>query len=631
MVGFPREGRRPHLVRPGSGLPDELWWLRQQIADAFDGGGGGGWNFVMNSLPGAVPDPSKNVFTTQAGLMAALDALPQGVTPTIQFLGNFTWSDVGMPVSGWNMRLGEWRSPVLATGSITVTIPEGVKINSLTTISNGLLVEANPTATTPFNWDYIDALAPSIVWVLAVGLGACLRNGGSIPLIEGPGTGKFIVIATNSPSFSAVPPSTAPFVNADAPDIVIEAQTFSGFYGSLPDGWLMGSCNRVQQRGLDTRPANNPGATGPVVFEAQSILNPRAMSGAHKTLIFTNDVFSATDTDHFDDFEKLYEVYSALTGPIDIEFKQDPAGAALEIPAKTGGGFYQMKSGTRWLSAAGIGHNCQINLATGADVRDLSWVGDNVAVVGQGGVLSFTPLSPGDNPHVLIFNGFGAVLANAAATPVIDWGEDIANGPLILAITKTASITKAGGGVPPINITPTGAFTSIIAIYNTDGTLEENTISGSNGPGTALLASIVGASAHQSLKQPSWTGSPLGTVYQSEGRPRYNIQTPPLTAVGPYVMGDVTAGLFLNTNGENGSEFVRYSPTANNVGAQLPDPRYVPGQTVCFKEVSGAPAHDLVLTTPSGNIEGAAGPLNITPAAYEATHVTSDGTDWWLT
>lgn len=638
MSSFSRIPRFPHLIRPPSGLSGELFFLRQEIADALENavGGGGGWSFVMNALPGAVPDPSMNAYTpaTFNDFMTAIDALPVGVTPQVQFLGNFTFPMQGPSrPSGWNFRLGSWSSPILATGACSVTIPEGVKINSLSFINNGLLVTANPTATTPFNWDYYDSLTPGSIWVLGVGLGACLRNGGTIPLIQGPGTGKYIVMATQAPSFFAVPPSTAPFVNADAPDLVIEAQTFSGFYGSLPDGWLTGSAIRIRQRGLDTRPAVVT-ATGPVVFNAQSILNPHAMSGARKTIIYTNKPIDPTETDRFDDFEAFYVVYSELSGPIDIELDQDPAGPALEIPAKAGGGFFQMKPGTRWTSGAGNGQPCQVSLEPGAEVRDLSWIGDNVAVVGNGGQLTWTAPVPGGNPKVLILNGFGAVMASQSGGPLIDWGYDLSvGGPLIVAITKASSITKGGGGGPIINITPTGAWTSGVIVYNIDGTFDESVLSGSDGPGTAMFGSIVGPGAQHSLKQPAWTSAtPLDSAYQSIARPRFNIQTAPITAVGPYIMGDVT-GIFSFTNGENGSEFVRVDPSANIVKIQLPDPASCVGQTVLIKQVGAAPAFNVEVTALSGNVERVVTYV-IAPADWAAMQdkikFTPDGTDWWI-
>jgi len=633
MASFSRIPRFPHLVRPPNGLSGELWFLRQEVADALEHGGGGGWNFVLDSTgTGGPADPSINRFTTWAGLMAALDALPQGVQPTIQFLGDVTIPTTGMPPTGWNMRFGTWRSPVLATGSITVTLAPGVIIDTLSEIANGLAVVCNPTVDgETFQWSYAQSIASSIVWVLAVSSGACLRNNAAPALILGPGTGKYIVVAVESASFGALPPSVGPFVKADAPDVVIDAQSFSGFYGSLPDGWLVGSANRVDQVGVDTRDADVPGATGPIFLSARSVLNVLSLRGARRALTFTDGSPTPDLTDTFTDWAKLMAAYAASPGITDIVFRGVDGGPGLHIPSGT----WQMKAGTRWITgidlSAHTGGNSQVMLDTGAEVVDLCRV-ESVAIIGNGGKLTYTPVTPGGPPPVLILEGLGTLLANTGATPVLDWGGDLSISPFILGLSKTASIVKDGGGVPPVNITPLGAWTSGLVVYNIGGSLGDNTISGSDGPGTALLGTIASGDAHQSLKQPAWAAAaPLTTLYQSTDRPRFNIQTPPLTAVGPYVMGDVTAGIFLDTYGENGSEFVRYDASANDIGVQLPDPRFVPGQTVCLKEVGGAPAHNLVLTTPSGGVDGTPGGLTITPTAYQATRLTSDGVDWWIT
>jgi hypothetical protein len=95
-------------------------------------------------------------------------------------------------------------------------------------------------------------------------------------------------------------------------------------------------------------------------------------------------------------------------------------------------------------------------------------------------------------------------------------------------------------------------------------------------------------------------------------------------------MGNDTSGIFTDTNEENGSEFVRTSATANAVGIQLPDPRWVPCQTVLVKDVSGAPTFPVNVTTPSGLIDGAA-LYNPPMTPYSAVRFVSDGTNWWVT
>ena len=603
-----------------------------RLADVGAGGGGGGWNYVLDTTGTGTQNPSKNVYTSFPDLYAALDALPQGVAPSIMFLGNFTFPTLDMPVTGWNMRLGRWQVPILATGSTIITVPDGVLIDSLSLIDEGCAVKVTPTtADGVFVWNYLHSLAPSAPSILAVNKGACLSNQGTKAAIAGSGTGEFIVFATQAATFGVIGADTAPFVKADAPDIVIAAFSFSTFYGTPPDGWLEGSAFLFRQAGVDTRDQSNPAWSGIVVAEAQSVLNPRAVRGARKTLIFTDNAITPTETDTFDDFEKLYAVYTALDGPIDIEFKGTP-GSSIPIPPKSGGGAWVMKEGTRWTSAHGVAGAAQVRLTEGCVVQDLQYVGNGVTVVGDSSTpsLTFTPPTGGE-ATVLIFQGLGSQMANLNANPMIDWGYDSTDGVLIIGLSDAATITKGGGGGEIVNVQPTGAGPAIVAFYVLGGILDESTIRGS---GSAVAGFVAGAGAQISLKQPNWSGGPLATsAFQSVTRARFNIQTAPLVAGGPtYVMGDVTAGLFMNTNGENGSEFVRYDASGGAVPVQVPDPRYCPGQSCLFKEVSGAPTGNLVLTSPFGNIDGDPGPGIVIPTTpYMFTRITSDGENWWIT
>ncbi len=596
------------------------------------GGGGGGpgttWNYVFDSTGGGVQDPSKNVFTVWADLAAAILALPEGIQPRINFLGSFTVPLAGMPATGWYMALGTWTSPILATGTIIVDIPDGVLIDSLSRLELGIAVRVAPTTGAgTFNWNTFSTFAPGAPWVFSVGLGAVLNNIGTAAVIFGPATGQFIVFAAATAAFGTIGPDTAPFVDADAPDTVIAAQSFSGFYGSLPAGWLAGSAFLVDQIGVDTRSVDNPLWTGSVVFTAQSILNPRAMSGARKTLVFTNDPISMNETDTFDDWTKLFALYSnaEYVGPIDISLKQILGGPSLVVPAGT----WQLKQGTRIVSANNVAQNAMLELAPGAELVDLNYVGIGVVIVGAGGQLTFTPPPVGSSSAVvLLLQGIGGSLACSSPTPLIDWGYDQADGLLIIGLADAASITGQGG-FPVVNVTPLGAFPSGVAVYGLGGSLDPSAITGSNGAGTALFGFLATSSATLSFDQPGWAGAPLGTLYQSVSRPRLIVQTPTLTAVGPYVMGDAAGPIFPGASGELGCEFVRVDPTANAVDVQLPKADGCVGQTCVIKEVSGAPLFTTTVTSAGGLVEG--GASDVLAGAYFVGRYTSDGTDWWMT
>lgn len=635
-MSFSRTSRHPHLVVPGSGLANELYWLRQEVADALSSGGGGG-GFIFDSTGLQQQDPTNGVYTDWADLCAAIAALPNGAAPEITFIGSFTIPLAGMPPTGWYMCLGTWKAAILATGAIVVDIPDGVLIDSLGFLQTGIAVKVQPTTVDGvFNWNTLSSFAPGVPWIFGIGLGACLNNAGTKAAILGPGTGQFIALATQSATFGVIGPDTAPFVKADAPDVVISAQSFSGFYGSLPPNWLEGSANLFEQVGADTRDVQNAGWTGSVSAQAISKINPRAQTSAHKRLIFTDVPPPSPPTlpepDTFNDWSLLMATYAQMPGPVDIVFRQSSPGSPLHLPAGT----WTMNRATWWRADSNVGGECQVYLDDGCVIHDLGFIGDGVAVVGNSTSpsLTFTPPTPGGPPAILLLAGIGCALANAGTSPMIAWTEDVSNGALILGMQNTAIVSKDGGGAPILDVTPGGAYTSVAGFFMYGGTVSDNVISGSNGAGQAGCIKVFRSDTAQfSCVQPSWAGLPLGIkdTYQVNQRPRFNIQTDPLTAVGPYVMGDAPTSDPGTTLGDNGSEFVRVAPTANVVGVQLPDPRNVPGQTVPIKEVSGAPAFNTELTTPSGNIEGAAGPYSILPTPYFAVRLTSDGTDWWIT
>lgn len=223
--------------------------------------------------------------------------------------------------------------------------------------------------------------------------------------------------------------------------------------------------------------------------------------------------------------------------------------------------------------------------------------------------------------------GRGATLANIGPSPMIDWSYDQADGFLIIGLDGTGTVTN--GGTPVLNVTPGGAYTSSVFFYGLSGEIGRNTIQGSNGAGTALVGFLVSPSFVVALDQPSWAGAPLTSLYDVGGRPRWNIQTDPLTVPGPYVMGGTPTSPFGGDLGENGSEFVRVSPDTSPVGVQLPDPRACKGQKFPIKEVSGVPAFNTEITTLSGLIDGSPGPYVILPTAYFVVWFMSDGVNWW--
>jgi hypothetical protein len=153
-------------------------------------------------------------------------------------------------------------------------------------------------------------------------------------------------------------------------------------------------------------------------------------------------------------------------------------------------------------------------------------------------------------------------------------------------------------------------------------TIGQNTLAGSNGPGTAQVFLPCGVAALD-LRQADWLGSPLAAwqTFQPVARPRCNIQTDPIQN-GNYGVA-------------NGSEFVRVAPDgiAPQLFVILPDASLFPDETVMVKKTNADLVTLVEIRSSGGNIDGAAPGVGETwPAvAYYARRYTSDGVDWWIT
>jgi hypothetical protein len=231
------------------------------------GGSGTGSSDEFIFTPGA--PQSGNVFGDWAQLMGVIVGLPPGSNPEITFTASFTIPLAGMPVGGWFQNLATWKSIVPVTGVVTITIPDGVKIDMLQSISNGLAVIASPTTDGVFEFS---GFPPATVpWVLSVGLGAFLGNHGTAALILTPGTlsNTFVVLASFASQLSngMFGPNTGPLVKCTGGDKVIGSQFSCGSGGGLPDGWVVGGggagAQLIYQNGVDSTYPLIPGWIGP--------------------------------------------------------------------------------------------------------------------------------------------------------------------------------------------------------------------------------------------------------------------------------------------------------------------------------------------------------------------------------
>lgn len=178
----------------------------------------------------SAPAQAGNVYKVFADMMTAIAALPSGEIPRVIFRESFTIPTVGMPVGGWDMRLGVWASPIIATGSVTITCPDGVIIDNLITAENGLAIDAQPTtADGMFTYSMLGGLS-----IFVEALGAKLANTGSKALIASGS--QVVYVRNNSSNIGVGPASTAPLVKLTAPAVILAM-----LFGESPNcGWENG-------------------------------------------------------------------------------------------------------------------------------------------------------------------------------------------------------------------------------------------------------------------------------------------------------------------------------------------------------------------------------------------------------
>lgn len=173
------------------------------------------------------------VFKVWNDLIAEINSLPTGTIPHITFLENFTIPSSGMPINGWDMKLGTWASHVIATGAVTVTIPDGVKVDNLNMIENGLAVICNPTTA---DGVFSNTILGSFQ-IMIVALGAKLANTGTKALIN---ASYQVVFVLNGATMDIPPISTGPLVKQNTSDVIL-AISFGESPNTLwPDNWVIG-------------------------------------------------------------------------------------------------------------------------------------------------------------------------------------------------------------------------------------------------------------------------------------------------------------------------------------------------------------------------------------------------------
>jgi hypothetical protein len=158
-----------------------------------------------------------NVYKSWPNMLAAIAALPDGAIPKIIFRENFTIPTLGMPVGGWDIRLGSWESIIIATGAITITIPDGVIIKNLLEVGNGLLVDCQPTTADGM---FVNTLLGGLTIIIEA-LGAKIANTGTKALVNASAQ---VVWVRNNSTNNVPPSSTGPLVKMNTADMILAIQ-----------------------------------------------------------------------------------------------------------------------------------------------------------------------------------------------------------------------------------------------------------------------------------------------------------------------------------------------------------------------------------------------------------------------
>lgn len=236
--------------------------VAQAVAAGGTGGGGGAFLFQ----PGATQ--SGSLYGDWAELMEVLGGLPQGSNPIVRFLNvgaPFVVPIAGMPADGWDLRNGSLESFYRATGSVQVTIPDGVALNNCTGIQGGL--QANVSPSTDDGVFRFTGIPVGAAYIFQIGQGSVVQHTGVGAMISSPGAASSttMVLITNESITVLVPPPTGAYLKLNGNDGAVGVQMFCGPGGGLPDGWLVGGgpgSGLLRIEGIDSNAYLIPGFTG---------------------------------------------------------------------------------------------------------------------------------------------------------------------------------------------------------------------------------------------------------------------------------------------------------------------------------------------------------------------------------
>jgi hypothetical protein len=206
-------------------------------------------------------DPSANVYSVWADMLASIALQPTGVVPVITIVGIET-----VPAGTWDLRRGILRSPELVTGLSRLIVPTGATLDNLSQIDYGLVVECQPTIA----GESLTFSATPGIHALVIGLSSVLVNSGSAPAWTSPGGGTTCIVASNGVPWSAEPAPTAPLIDVGAGDTLLAVMPVS--LDPYPTGWASGAGTLVYQVPVSAPLPSIPAWVGTVVEQRQQVV-----------------------------------------------------------------------------------------------------------------------------------------------------------------------------------------------------------------------------------------------------------------------------------------------------------------------------------------------------------------------
>jgi hypothetical protein len=176
-------------------------------------------------------------------MLGVIATLPVGEMPIVTFVdqgGNPPIIPLaGMPVGGWDMRLGYWQSYLPATGAVVANIPAGVLIDNLQGIKDGLVLKINPPpGTGVLGFSLIPAGQGRVFSIDAGSAVDHTTNTGALVRTLGLGGDTYVIAIRLAGQALSVGPLTGPLLELVGNDGGVGSQQDT--LGGLPNGWLAG-------------------------------------------------------------------------------------------------------------------------------------------------------------------------------------------------------------------------------------------------------------------------------------------------------------------------------------------------------------------------------------------------------